>query len=246
MDYSPPDQESPRITWIDRVQALFEVLLLSGLISSVLASLFLYAFQGKNAQDILANMQGFSAFLLLEAGITFLILAILMKARHENVKTLGLQWNRWKFNLVLGLMLVPFLFLVNGVMGFIFQKYFPQYFVEKNPIMELIHTPQQLALIIFSALIAGGIKEELQRAFILVRFRDYLGGAWFGLILWSLAFGLGHYVQGAQGVVTAAIFGAFFGMLYLLTGSLMAPIVAHSVYDSLALLAYWILSGRFK
>jgi uncharacterized protein len=246
MEYSPPDQESRRIAWIDRVQALFEVFLISGLISSVLASLLLYTLQGKDTPNILASMRGFSAFLLLEAIIMFLILAILLKARHETIHGLGLRWDRWKFNLVLGLLLVPFLFLINGVVATVFRLYLPQYYAETNPIMELIDSPQQLALIIFSALIAGGIKEELQRAFILSRFREYLGGAWLGLVLWSLGFGIGHYVQGVHGVVIASIFGALFGIVYLRTGSLIAPIVAHGAYDALALLAYWIYSGRFK
>jgi uncharacterized protein len=246
MDYSPSEQESRRITWIDRVQAIFEILLVSGLFSSVLASLLLYAFQRKNSPAILANVRSFSAFLLLETGITFLILAVFMKARRETFQGLGLRWNRWKFHLALGLMLVPLLFLINGMVETFFRTHFSRYYSDKNPIMELIHSPQQLTLIIFSALIAGGIKEELQRAFILTRFREYLGGATIGLVLWSLAFGFGHYVQGAQGVVVASIFGVLFGILYLLTGSLIAPIVAHSLYDVLALLAYWIYSGRFK
>jgi membrane protease YdiL (CAAX protease family) len=246
MDSSPPNQEPRRITWIDRVQALFEILLISGLISSVLASLLLFALQGKDGLYILANVRGFSAFLLLEAAITFLILTILLKARHETIQKFGLQWDRWKFNLALGLTLVPFLFLINGVVGTVFRIYLPKYYAETNPIMELIHSPQQLALIIFSALIAGGIKEEVQRAFILTRFQECLGGAWPGLILWSLSFGVGHYVQGVHGVVIASIFGALFGILYLRTGSLIAPIVAHGAYDALALLAYWIFSGHPK
>jgi membrane protease YdiL (CAAX protease family) len=108
--------------------------------------------------------------------------------------------------------------------------------------VEIIQTPQQLALFIFSALVAGGIKEELQRAFILNRFRRYLGGAWVGLVIWSLAFGAGHYVQGVQGIVIASLYGFVFGITYILSGSLLAPIVAHSVYDTLALLAYWFVT----
>jgi uncharacterized protein len=118
--------------------------------------------------------------------------------------------------------------------------------LETNPLIEIIRTPQQLGLFIFSALIAGGIKEELQRAFILSRFRKYLGGSLAGLILWSLAFGAGHYAQGVQGIVVASIFGFIFGMIYLISGSLVAPIVAHSIYDTLALLGYWYLPSHLK
>jgi membrane protease YdiL (CAAX protease family) len=95
-------------------------------------------------------------------------------------------------------------------------------------------------------LIAGGIKEELQRAFILTRFREHLGGAGLGLLLWSIGFGAGHYVQGIQGVVIATIYGLIFGIVYILSRSLIAPIIAHSAYDTVVLLAYWFLDGRFR
>ena len=72
------------------------------------------------------------------------------------------------------------------------RHYFPRFYTERNPLMEAIRTPSDLALFLVAAVLAGGIKEELQRAFILTRFRDHLGGAGLGLILWSSAFGAGH------------------------------------------------------
>jgi membrane protease YdiL (CAAX protease family) len=66
-----------------------------------------------------------------------------------------------------------------------------------------------------------------------------------GLIVWSLAFGAGHYVQGVH-ITIATIYGFVFGILYLLRGSLIAPIVAHAAYDTMALLIYWFAAGRFQ
>jgi membrane protease YdiL (CAAX protease family) len=151
-----------------------------------------------------------------------------------------------QLNVVIGLLVVPFLFLINSAVNLLFRVYFPRYYIERNPLTESIGSPQQLLLFVFSALIAGGIKEELQRAFILNRFRRYLGGASVGLVLWSLAFGAGHYVQGAQGITAAALYGLIFGIIYLASGNLIAPIIAHGAYDTLALLGYWFTSGRFK
>ena len=246
MDHAPPNLDLPRKTWVDRVQAAFEIFLLSGLISSLMAGLLLYAFLGKRATNPLSSAGVFSVFLLLESGITFLFLATILKYHRQTINSLGVQWDQWKFNLLIGLALVPFLFLINGAVAIFVKLYFPQFFIEKNPLTDLIHTPQQLVLIIFSALVAGGIKEELQRAFIITRFRDHLGGAGLGLVVWSIGFGVGHYVQGVQGVVIATIYGLIFGIIYLLSRSLIAPIIAHGVYDSIALLAYWLLYGRFQ
>jgi membrane protease YdiL (CAAX protease family) len=243
MDFPPLAADKPRKSLMDRFLALVEVLLLSGLLSSSLA---LYAFRSKSVEFLINDARTLSAFLLLEAGITIVLLTLALGFHKETICSLGLQLDRWKPNLLAGLALVPFLFLINVLVASAFRTYLPKYYIEQNPLMEIIHTPQQLALFIFSALVAGGIKEELQRAFILNRFGRYLGGARLGLVLWSLAFGAGHYVQGVQGVVAASIYCFIFGLVYLLSGSLIAPIVAHGAYDVLALLAYWYASGRFR
>jgi uncharacterized protein len=243
MEYTPLEEGAIRKPWIDRLQAFFEILLLSGIASSFLASLPFSILRGGSAA-LLKNASFMSIFLVLESLITFLFLAIVLKAHRQSFRSLGLRWNRWKSNLIAGLVIVPFLFLANAMVVLIFRAYLPRFYIDRNPLTEIIHTPQQLLLFIISALIAGGIKEELQRAFIIRRFGEYLGGAGIGLVLWSLAFGMGHYVQGVQGVVVASLYGLVFGFIYLLSGSLIAPIVAHSVYDTVALLGYWFLSGR--
>jgi membrane protease YdiL (CAAX protease family) len=245
MEYLPSESYSAQKTWIMRIQAFFEVLMISGLITSILAALPFNAIPGKSS-GLMTSAIPTSIFLLIESAITFLFLAMLLRFHHERIQDLGLHWARWRSNALTGLLLVPFLFLINALIALIFREYFPKYFLETNPLTEIIRTPQQLGLFIFSALIAGGIKEELQRAFILTRFRKYLGGSIIGLILWSLAFGAGHYIQGVQGMVVATFYGFLFGLIYLISGSLIAPIVAHSVYDTLALLGYWYLSDYLK
>ncbi len=238
--------DKPRKPLKERFLALFEVLLLSGLLSSSLAVLPLAAFHRKSAELLTNDVKTLSSFLLLETAITIFFLVMVLKVHQETICSLGFQWDHWERNLLIGLALVPFLFLINDFVAIIFRNYLPKYYTEKNPLTEIIHTPRQLALFVFSALVAGGIKEELQRAFIINRFGRYLGGAGVGLVLWSLAFGAGHYVQGAQGITIATIYGLIFGITYLVSRSLIAPIVAHGAYDALALLAYWFFSGRFK
>jgi uncharacterized protein len=246
MEYSSVPVEIPQKSWINRIQALFEVLLISGIISGLLAAIPIFGLRGGSGSFLLEDARTVSYYLLLDSGITFLLLAFILKAHRETIASLGLRWDNLKRNVIAGLMLVPLLFLINAIAALLFKIYLPKYYIEQNPLTDIIHTPQQLALFIFSALVAGGIKEELQRALIINRFRAFLGGAGVGLVLWSLAFGAGHYLQGVQGIVIAAIYGFFFGMIYILSGSLIAPIVAHGTYDTLALLAYWFLSSRIK
>jgi membrane protease YdiL (CAAX protease family) len=246
MDCPPERVEATRKSWTDRVQAVLEIILVSGLISSFLAYLPFSTLPGWNAGLLLNSAKFVSLYLLLESGITLLLLAMILKARGESLYALGLCFEPWKPNVILGLLVVPLLFLINGAVNLFFRVYLPRYYTERNPLTESVRSPQQLLLFIVAALIAGGIKEELQRAFILNRFRRYLGGAGIGLVVWSFAFGAGHYVQGAQGITAAAVYGLIFGIIYLATGNLIAPIIAHGAYDALALLGYWFTAGRFK
>jgi membrane protease YdiL (CAAX protease family) len=58
--------------------------------------------------------------------------------------------------------------------------------------------------------------------------------AWVALIATSVMFGLVHFASRAYAAV-AGIMGLYLGTLFLLQGSLLAPIVTHTVYDLVAL-----------
>ena len=239
MEYPPLPADSPRKPLIERFLALLEVLLVSGLISGFFTALLLSPFFGKDIGLITGSIETLSVFLLLESAITFFFLFILLRNHGETIGNLGLRTDRWKYHLLTGLAVVPLLFSIHFAVEFVFRTYLPEYYLEQNPLTEIIKTPQQLAFFTFLALFAGGLKEELQRAFILNRFRRYLGGAGVGLLVWSLAFGAGHYLQGMQGIVVATLFGLIFGAIYLLSRSMIAPIFAHCVFNLLELLQYY-------
>jgi len=231
--------------WIDRLQAFLEVLLLSGLVSSFFATLPFTAIHGRSFLHA-ANAGTISAFILFEASITLLLLLTILRMHGEHLRDFGLRSDRWLSHAGFGLALVPILFLANALIAGAFRVFLPKYFLERNPLIDMVKTRRDLILFLCSALYAGGFKEELQRAFILTRFREHLGGVTTGLVIWSIAFGAGHYVQGLQGIVVASVYGMLFGIVYVVRGSLVAPIVAHAVYDVLALVGYWLVSAPMK
>ena len=87
-------------------------------------------------------------------------------------------------------------------------------------------------------MIAGGIREELQRAFVLRRFERQLGGPLVGVIVASAAFGAGHRVQGADAAIATALLGAFWAVTYLRRRSVIAPVISHSGFNLLQLLQF--------
>lgn len=115
--------------------------------------------------------------------------------------------------------------------------------VEQNPLQNLLRAPGDAALFALLVVVAGGIREEVQRAFILRRFGQYLGGPAVGLIVSSVGFGLGHLVQGADAAIATGLLGAFWGAGYLRRRSVVAPAVSHAAFD-LMQIAVFLATGR--
>lgn len=106
--------------------------------------------------------------------------------------------------------------------------------IEVNP-LEQLATGGPLDAVMFGVVVilAGGVREELVRAFLLRRFEQHLGGAAVGVVVLSVAFGLGHFDQGWDAVVTTGVLGAFWAVVYLRRRSSVAPIVSHAGFNSL-------------
>ena len=58
------------------------------------------------------------------------------------------------------------------------------------------------------------------------------------MIVASIAFGAGHYVQGADATVATAGLGAFWAIVYLRRRSVVAPMVSHSGFNLLEIVLF--------
>lgn len=132
----------------------------------------------------------------------------------------------------LGVLLVPgIVVLVVGVFTFV-QRFAPWlHTVPENPLESLIGTPRDAAVFAVVAIVAGGVREEMQRAFILRRFEQHLGGGAAGLVVSSVAFGAGHIIQGWDAAIITALLGLIWGVVYLRRRSIVAPMVSHSSFN---------------
>jgi membrane protease YdiL (CAAX protease family) len=87
--------------------------------------------------------------------------------------------------------------------------------------------------------IAAGFGEELLfRGLVQAGLSSLIGGVygpWVALAVASVLFGVCHWLNTTYAIL-AMLAGAYFGLLFLLTGNLWTPIVAHAAYDLLALI----------
>ncbi len=165
-------------------------------------------------------------------------MVILTRAHGERVRDLWLGRRPAGREVALGMLLVPVVFLLVVVLLNVLRLAAPWlHNVPANPLEELARGGMvDAAAFGLVAIFAGGVREELQRAFLLRRFEKHLGGATVGVIVLSAAFGLGHAVQGWDAAVTTGALGAFWAVLYLRRRSSLAPLVSHAGFNSLEVL----------
>jgi membrane protease YdiL (CAAX protease family) len=104
--------------------------------------------------------------------------------------------------------------------------------VPENPLEGMLGSGASLWLFLIVVIVAGGVREELQRAFLLHRFRGDFGQPWMGVLITSISFGMGHTLQGLDAAIITGALGATWGVMYLMRGSALASIVSHALFNS--------------
>jgi len=170
--------------------------------------------------------------------LLIVLMVVLLHAHGERAAVLWIGERSIRRETLIGLALIPAVFLGVVILLNALRLLFPGlHNVPTNPLEALAgNTAEEAAMFGLLAIVAGGIREELQRAFLLHRFEQHLGGARVGVVVLSTAFGLGHYVQGWDAVVTTGALGAFWAVLYLDRRSAVAPVVSHAGFNSLEIL----------
>lgn len=136
-----------------------------------------------------------------------------------------------------GVLLLPVAFAIVMLVSVLVRQFAPSlHNVPENPLRGFLGTQSGFLMFLFVVIVAGGVREELQRAFLLHRFRGDLGQPWMGVFITSIAFGMGHTLQGLDAAIVTGALGALWGVMYLARGSAVASMVSHSLFNSTELL----------
>ena len=221
-----------------RMRAIAEVVLCSSVPTQLLIASGLRT-AGWGAFDETGQLSLPFVFTLSVADTLVLValMAALTIARGDRVADLWLGTRPTGREAAFGAMLIPLVFLLVVVLLNLLMALAPWlHNVPTNPLEQMAGTARGAALLAVVAILAGGVREELQRAFLLRRFEEHLGGPMVGLVVLSIAFGLGHIVQGFDAVITTGVLGAFWAALYLRRRSAVAPVVSHAGFNTLEVL----------
>lgn len=184
------------------------------------------------------------ALALVDTVLLLGVIAMLLHLGGERVWPLLLGTRPIAREAATGLLLVPALFVGVGLTVLAVRRFLPwAHNVPQNPFEDFLKTPASAGLFAVIAIIAGGLREEVQRVFLLHRFEQHLGGAAFGLIVLSIAFGAGHAMQGWDASIATGLLGLVWGWLYLRRRSAVAPIVSHAGYNAAQILQATLSAG---
>jgi membrane protease YdiL (CAAX protease family) len=222
-------------------QALLEVCLCSGaptqlLVAGLLALTGLRAgADGELTLHLLAFLTGLDTVILIGLILGLLVLG------GESPRRVLIGTRPVLGEVLRGFGLLPWIFILAAVAVMAINRWAPE-LVTPNPFATLASTRGELALFAIVAMIAGGVREEIQRAFIVHRCEQRLGGAIVGIVGFGLLFGLGHYVQGWSAVIVTALLGTLWSIVYVLRRSVVAPMVSHAAFNLLMVIAFGLLA----
>lgn len=223
-----------------RLIAALEILACSGL-PTQLAIAAVLSLAGVGPYDARGQLTARYVFAvsLLDAAAIVVLAAWFLRAGGERFSQVMFGRQPAAPEAVRGLVHIPIVFLIAVVLMLTIQRVVPWlHNVPANPFEGLIRSRGDAAMFAVVAVIGGGVREEVQRAFILSRFERHLGGGWVGLAISSVGFGLGHIIQGRDVAVTTAALGAFWGLVYLKRRSIAASVVSHSGFNAAEIFRY--------
>jgi membrane protease YdiL (CAAX protease family) len=232
---------------VERIGAFIEVVLCSGLPTQILV---FSALTGLGLQYRTAD-GGWSPPFLVAMSLADMVLIIglvylFLRAHHEPLRQFIVGHRRPLREVALGLALIPAaLVLVVLVLTTILALKPELHNVTVNPFERMLQTPRDAAVFAFVVMFAGGLREEVQRAFIIRRFDQYLGGGLAGILGYSGIFGIGHLDQGYAAAIATGVLGAAWGFLYWSRGSVIAPIVSHAGFNLVQLVKFAVFAGAF-
>lgn len=216
-----------------RVGALLEVIICSDYPTQFATQFILVALFGMKAGPTL-HIGFVVALSLVDTAMLLGLIALFLRVHGERPRDIFLGRRSVAVEAMRGVPLILVAIGIGAAVLLSVQHFAPWlHTVEQNPLQALIRTPRDAWLFALVVVVAGGVREEIQRAFLLHRFEVWLGGGGVGVVVTSAAFGLGHQLQGVDAIFATGLLGAFWGIVYLRRRSVVAPMVSHAGFDLL-------------
>ena len=241
VDPAPAPEPSAPLADLDppsplaRIQALGQVVFCSGFVTQPLIGRLLLDL---GLSPVHADGSLSLAFVsLLSFADTAVLLGLIwwfLRRNDESPRAVLFGHRPWTREAWLGVLLLPVVVAIVAGTGLLVRYLWPSlHNVPQNPLQTFLGSATGVIVLSLVAVVAGGVREEVQRAFIIRRFESFLGGALVGVLAFGVLFGAGHLLQGRDAAIVTGLLGIFWGLAYLRRGSIVAPLVSHALFNLL-------------
>jgi membrane protease YdiL (CAAX protease family) len=229
---------------LERLGAIVEIIMCSGFPTQILVILVLRGFgmsmfgdEGRLSPPFIFTLS------LVDAVLVIGLVAFFLRAHHESARHVLVGERPVIREALLGMAVLPAVFMFVLLVLVVVLRFAPQlHNVVRNPLEDMLRNRSDALIFAGVVMIAGGVREEIQRGFIVHRFGQYLGGAGWGIAVYSVFFGLGHVEQGLDAALATGLLGVVWGLLYVARRSVIAPMVSHAGFNLAQLIKYLTLA----
>ena len=157
--------------------------------------------------------------------VVFAVVLLFLRQRRVRLADLGLRGEGWAREVLVGIAAGVSLFVFSGILMVLLEPILPSTLSREA-------RPPWAAWVYAVALVTAfaPIEEIVWRGYAIRCLGEHMR-RWQAVLVASLAFGLMHWWGGPAHVVTSAIVGMAFSVLYLRRKTLVANIAAHVVLD---------------
>jgi membrane protease YdiL (CAAX protease family) len=231
---------------LERLGALMEVVICSGYPSQILLALVMRGFGMRmHSADGRLSPPFVFTLSLVDAVLVVGLVVLFLRAHHESVRRVLFGQTSILREVLVGIAVIPAVFVLVLLVLVLILRFAPQlHNVVRNPLEDMLKNRSDALTFAVVVTIAGGVREEMQRGFIVHRFSRYLGGAGWGIAIYSVFFGLGHGEQGIDAMIATSLLGVLWGLLYVARRSIVASMISHAGFDLAQLLKYLALVVR--
>jgi membrane protease YdiL (CAAX protease family) len=224
---------------LPRWQAALEAVIVCGVPTQLVITLALLSITHLRMLNPQGQLElGFFATLsLVDTAVVATLITVFLHMSGERPADVFVGTKPIRGEVLRGLVLVPVVFLaVTGVVLGLRTLAPWMHTVDQNPLETFMRTPLDAGVFLVVVVLAGGVREELQRAINLHPIAQRLGGIKLGLVLFSLTFGALHLEQGADVAVAIGLLGLLWGIIYAQRRSALLPMVNHGAFNAVQVL----------
>lgn len=226
----PASQANPLLIGQSRRAALIDLVVVFGVIvGAMVGKDFLFLdYSDEELRDLTPLMIGILGV------FSALVILLYVRRRGQPFSSLGLSWRRWLTDSGIGIVAAAFvmtLMVAGSLFVWIVLPDLIPALQESQENIKRVLPPMTVSTIVGLTVVVSFYEELLFRGFLLTRLRVLTRTWWAAVLLGAVGFAMLHFYQGPVAVLAIVLLSGVLSVVFLWRRSLVAPMVAHFVFN---------------